>query len=105
MCCIIHVTTDHDPPFQNLCIFTAAGVKYICGGPKSIPVLHHSAIIFSDPLGSMSSSWVVSNGYTVLLKDMLEGVSSVVFELRHKKTCLCHMRTTKAQNSLRIRAV
>ena len=27
------------------------------------------------------------------------------FEPRHEKTCLCHMRTTKAQFSLRIRAV
>ena len=28
-----------------------------------------------------------------------------VHELRHEKTCLCHMRTTKAQISLRVRAV
>ena len=27
------------------------------------------------------------------------------YESRHEKTCLCHMRTTKAQISLRIRAV
>ena len=27
------------------------------------------------------------------------------YEPRHEKTCLCHMRTTKAQISLRIRAV
>ena len=34
---------------------------------------------------------------------------SLVFKLinepHHEKTCLCHMRTTKAQNSLRIHAV
>ena len=30
---------------------------------------------------------------------------SELFEPRHEKTCLCHMRTTKAQISLRIRAV
>ena len=28
-----------------------------------------------------------------------------ITEPRHEKTCLCHMRTTKAQISLRIRAV
>ena len=28
-----------------------------------------------------------------------------IFEPRHKKTCICHMRTTKAQISMRIRAV
>ena len=28
-----------------------------------------------------------------------------LFEPRHEKTCLCHMRTTKAQISLRIRGV
>ena len=27
------------------------------------------------------------------------------YELRHEKTCFCHMQTTKAQISLRIRAV
>ena len=30
---------------------------------------------------------------------------STVFERRHEKTCFCHMRTTKAQINLRIRAV
>ena len=30
---------------------------------------------------------------------------SINFELRHEKTCFCPMRTTKAQISLRIRAV
>ena len=28
-----------------------------------------------------------------------------IIEPHHEKTCLCHMRTTKAQISLRIRAV
>ena len=30
---------------------------------------------------------------------------NIYFEPRHEKTCLCHMRTTKAQISLRICAV
>ena len=30
---------------------------------------------------------------------------TVLNEPRHEKTCLCHMRTTKAQISLRIRPV
>ena len=32
-------------------------------------------------------------------------VSSFLYEPCHEKTCFCHMRTTKAQISLRIRAV
>ena len=44
---------------------------------------------------------------TVLLKDLLEGANSVAFiiEARRGKTFFCSMRTTKAQTSLRIRAV
>ena len=30
---------------------------------------------------------------------------AIVYEPRHEKTCLCHMRTTKAQISLRIRSL
>ena len=33
------------------------------------------------------------------------GYSMFLIETRHEKTCLCHMRPTKAQISLRIRAV
>ena len=37
-------------------------------------------------------------GYTILLQEPF------IYEPRHEKTCLCLMRTTKAQISLRIRA-
>ena len=32
-------------------------------------------------------------------------VVDCITDLRHEKTCFCHVRTTKAQISLRIRAV
>ena len=35
----------------------------------------------------------------------LTPVLFIIIEPRHEKTCLCHMRTTKVQISLRIRAV
>ena len=38
----------------------------------------------------------------VILTKFVNYVCTII-EPRHKKTCLCHMRTTKAQISLRIR--
>ena len=37
--------------------------------------------------------------------DWVNTDDNYIIEPRHEKTCLCHMRTTKAQISLRIRAV
>ena len=39
------------------------------------------------------------------ISQLLHTDSSSTNEPRHEKTCFCHMRTTKAQISLRIRAV
>ena len=47
--------------------------------------------------------WIVKNQRKNILRGDFQLTS--VFEPCHEKTCLCHMRTTKVQISLRIRAV
>ena len=61
-------------PFQNLNIFTAAGVKFRVVVLKSLRVLRHSADDIFWSFGSVSSFAVVP--YTIALKDPLGGVIS-----------------------------
>ena len=51
-----------------------------------------SVVAFSLPLGVKSLLQLVIVAFP----------GSFLFEPRHEKTCLCHMRTIKAQTSLRI---
>ena len=41
----------------------------------------------------------------VVVQGMIQKSIVTLFEPRHEKICFCHMRTTKAQISLLIRAV
>ena len=58
--------------------FTVAGVKCLCDGCKSRPVLHHSTVFFflsSGPLGSCTLFNMTEDG--IPLKALLGGVSGV----------------------------
>ena len=60
-----------------------------------------TCIFFIFPLGYKTSFFDNSDN-----EDSSQTVACILlFEPRHKKTSFCHMRTTKAQISLRIRAV
>ena len=47
----------------------------------------------------MENNWQVYENKTIF------NIYNTINEPRHEKTCYCHMRTTKAQISLHIRAV
>ena len=53
----------------------------MCGGPKSLHILHHNADIFWY-LGSGAHSGYFE--YTVLLKNLLEGVAEFIIEPSHE---------------------
>ena len=80
-------------PRSNLLIFLAAGVKCICGGPKSLPVLHHSANYISVSFGI--NKLIISN-----IQDLLEGMSSGAFEHAQTKPTKLPVRPAKTQISL-----
>ena len=74
------------PPFQNLFIFTAAGVKCGVATLKRLPMLHHGAYYIFWSFG-ITELMLVCLEYTILLNSTLGGVrDAVLFSNTHEQT-------------------
>ena len=84
--CLICLIASKGSAFQNLFVFAAAVLSACVAVLKGLPVLHHSADCIFCYFG-ISDIILGCFEYTVLLKGMLEDVSSAAFIIAaHEQT-------------------
>ena len=85
----------------SLCSWASQFESYLVGNPED-KFSRDKAHMVLCLLKSLLVACRICVSYTW---DFRDGFICIIIEPRHEKTCLCHIRTTKAQISLRICAV